>query len=71
MESNDLSDSSRKRHRQTQSSYCAAANCYNSRTRRPDLSFFRIPNDAERFVLIFDILTFKIHRIVKAQAVKL
>ena len=52
MESTALTDSTRKQYRKTQSSYCAAANCYNSRTRRPDLSFFRIPNDAERFVIL-------------------
>ena len=52
MESTALTDSARKRYRKTQSSYCAAANCYNSRIRRPDLSFFGIPNDAERFVIL-------------------
>ena len=51
MESTALTGSARKRYRKTQSSYCAAANCYNSRTRRPNLSFFRIANDAERFVI--------------------
>ena len=52
MESTALTDLARKRYRKTQSSYCATANCYNSRTRRPDLSFFRIPNHAERFVIL-------------------
>ena len=45
MESTALADSARKQYRKTQSSYCAAANCYNSRTRG-------IPNDAERFVIL-------------------
>ena len=44
--------SSARRRVRTQSSYCAAANCNNSRTKRPDISFFKFPKDPERFVFV-------------------
>ena len=41
-----------KRSKQIHSSYCAAANCNNSRSKRPDLSFFTFPKDPDRLVLV-------------------